>query len=77
MILLRLTLKKQITIARAWKRPNVQRQMSGKDDTVHICNGYYSATKRNKAGSCVEMWMDLESIIQSEVNQKEKTNITY
>ena len=60
------------TIARAWKQPNVQRQMNRKDDMVHIYNGYYSATKRNKTGSFVEMWMDLESIIQSEVNQKEK-----
>ena len=33
---------------------------------------YYSATKRNKTGSFVEMWMDLESVIQSEVSQKEK-----
>ena len=34
---------------------------------------YYSAIKRNKIGSFVEMWMDLESVIQSEVSQKEKT----
>ena len=34
--------------------------------------GYYSAIKRNKTGSFVEMWMDLESVIQSEVSQKEK-----
>ena len=32
---------------------------------------YYSAIERNKIGSFVEMWMDLESAIQSEVNQKE------
>ena len=60
------------TIARAWKQPNVQRQMNGKDDMVQIYNGYYSAMKRNKTGSFVEMWMDQESIIQSEVHQKEK-----
>ena len=30
------------------------------------------AIKRNKTGSFVEMWMDLESVIQSEVSQKEK-----
>ena len=46
--------------------------MNGKDDMVNIYNGYYSAIKRNKIGSFVETWMDLESIIQSEVNQKEK-----
>ena len=33
---------------------------------------YYSAIKRNKTGSFVEMWMDLESVILSEVSQKEK-----
>ena len=33
---------------------------------------YYSAIKRNKIGSFVEMWMDLETVIQSEVSQKEK-----
>ena len=33
---------------------------------------YYSAIKRNKVGSFVEMWMVLETVIQSEINQKEK-----
>ena len=33
---------------------------------------YYSAIKRNKFGSFVEMWMVLETVIQSEINQKEK-----
>ena len=33
---------------------------------------YYPAIKRNKIGSLVVMWTDLESIIQSEVSQKEK-----
>ena len=37
---------------------------------------YYSAIKMNKIGSFVEMWMDLESVIQSEV-RKRKTNIVY
>ena len=35
---------------------------------------YYSALKRNEIGSFVETWMDLETIIQSEVSQKEKNN---
>ena len=38
---------------------------------------YYSAIKRNEIGSFVETWMDLETIIQSEVSQKEKTTIIY
>ena len=33
---------------------------------------YYSAIKRNELGSFVETWMDLETVIQSEVSQKEK-----
>ena len=35
---------------------------------------YYSAIKRNKIVPFVEMWMDLETVIQSEV-RKRKTNI--
>ena len=37
---------------------------------------HYSAIERNKLGSFVEMWMDLESVIQREVSQR-KTNIVY
>ena len=33
---------------------------------------YYSAMKRNKIELFVVRWMDLESVIQSEVSQKEK-----
>ena len=33
---------------------------------------YYSAIKRKEIGSFVEMWMHLETIIQSEVSQKEE-----
>ena len=33
---------------------------------------YYSAINRNKTGSFAEMSMDLESVLQSEVSQKEK-----
>ena len=33
---------------------------------------YYSTIKRNEIGSFVEMEIDLESVIQSEVSQKEK-----
>ena len=34
------------------------------------------AIKRNKIGSFVGTWMDLQSVIQSEV-RKRKTNIVY
>ena len=33
---------------------------------------YYSAMKMNEVGSFVETWMDLETVTQSEVSQKEK-----
>ena len=33
---------------------------------------YYSAIKRNKIELFIVRWMDLESVIQSEVSQKEK-----
>ena len=33
---------------------------------------YYSAIKRKEIGSLVEIWMDLETVIQSEVSQKKK-----
>ena len=38
---------------------------------------YYSTIKRKEIGSFVEMYMDLETVIQSEVSQKEKTKIVY
>ena len=43
-----------------------------KEVVVCIYNGIYSTIKRNEIGSFVEMWMGLESVIQSEVSQKEK-----
>jgi len=38
---------------------------------------YYSAIKRNEIGSFVVMWMVLESLIQSDVSQKEKSKYVY
>ena len=46
-----------------------------KEDVVHIYNGIL-AIKRNKTGSFLEMWMDLETVIQSEV-RKRRINIVY
>ena len=40
-------------------------------DVVHTYNGIL-AIKRNKTELFVVRWMDLESVIQSEVSQKEK-----
>ena len=46
----------------------------GKDkgDVVIYTMEYYSAIKRNEIVSFVETWNDLETVIQSEVSQKEK-----
>ena len=34
---------------------------------------YYSAIKRNETVSFLEMWTDLETVIEREVNLKERT----
>ena len=38
---------------------------------------YYSAIKRNEIELFVVRWLDLESVMQSEVSQKEKQKILY
>ena len=43
-----------------------------KEDMVIYTMEYYSAIKRNEMGSFVETWMDLETVIQSEVSEREK-----
>ena len=61
------------TIARSWKQP----KCPSTDEWIKkMCYTYtmeyYSAIKRNEIGSSVEMWMDLETVTESEVSQKEK-----
>ena len=61
------------TIARSWKHlkcPLTDKRI--KKLWYIYTMEYYSAIKRNKIGSFVEMWMDPETVIQSEVSQKEK-----
>ena len=41
-------------------------------DVVHIYNGILLSHKKNEIESFVELWIDLESFIQSEVSQKKK-----
>ena len=65
------------TIARSWKQPKFPSTDEWRKKMWYIYTmEYYSAVKRNKTGSFVETWMDLETVIQSEVSQKEK-NIIY
>ena len=65
------------TIARTWKQPKCPLT----DEWIKLwyiyTMEYYSAIKRNESESFVETWMDLETVIQSEVSQKRKTNIVY
>ena len=61
------------TIARTWK----QLKYPSSDERIkkmwHIYTmEYYSAIKRNEMEVFVVRWMELESVIQSEVSQKEK-----
>ena len=61
------------TIARTWK----QLKCPSTDEWIKkmwyiYTMEYYSAIKKNEIGSFVETWMDLETVLQSEVSQKEK-----
>ena len=61
------------TIARTWKQPKCPLTDEWIKKTWHIYTmEYYSAIKRNKIELFVERGMDLETVIQSEVSQKEK-----
>ena len=65
-------------IARSWKQPKcpLTKEWIKKLQYIYIME-YYSAMKRNEIWSFVEMWMDLESVIQSEVSWKEKNKFIY
>ena len=66
-------IKALFTIARTWKQPRCPTIDECVKKMWHIYTmEYYSAIKRNKIGSFVDMWMDPESVIQSEVIQKER-----
>ena len=59
-------------MARTWKQP----KSPSTDEWVKMwysyTKEYYSATNRSETGSFVEMWRHPESVIQSEISQKEK-----
>ena len=61
------------TMARSWKQPECPLTDEWiKKMWYTYTREYYSAIKRNEIGSFVETSMDLETVIQSEVSQKEK-----
>ena len=62
-----------LTIARTWKQPKCPSTDEWIKKMWHIYTvEYYSTIKRNKIELFVVRWMDLESVILSEVHQKEK-----
>ena len=61
------------TIARTWKQPKCPSTDEWIKKMWHMYTmDYYSAIKRSEIELFVVMWMELESVIQSEVSQKEK-----
>ena len=61
------------TIARTWKQPKCPSSDEWIKQMWHIYTmQYYSAIRRNEMEVFVVRWMELESVIQSEVSQKEK-----
>ena len=61
------------TIARSWKQPKCPLTDEWVKKMWHICTTeYYSVIKGNEIEIFVVRWMDLETVIQSEVSQKEK-----
>ena len=65
------------TIASSWKQPKCPSTHEWTKKMWYIYTmEYYSAIKRNEIWSFVETWMDLETVIQREVSQKEN-NIVY
>ena len=61
------------TIARTWRQPKCPLTDEWIKKMWHTYTmEYSSAIKRNEIELLVVRWMDLESIIQSEVSQKEK-----
>ena len=62
-----------LTIARTWKQTKCPSTDEWIKKMWHIYTmAYYSAIKRNKIELFAVRWMDLETVIQSEVCQKEK-----
>ena len=61
------------TITRTWNQPKRPLTDEWIKKMWHIYTmEYYSAIKRNETELFVVKWMDIESVIQSEVSQKEK-----
>ena len=63
-------------IARSWKQPKCPSTDEWIKKMWYIyTKEYYSAIKRNEIGSFVETWLDLETVIQSEVRQRKTKTV--
>ena len=60
------------TIARSWKQPKCPSTDEWLKKWYIYTMEYYSTLKRKEIGLFVDTWMDLETVILSEVSQKEK-----
>ena len=61
------------TIARIWKQPRCPSSVEWIKEIGCVCTiEYYSVIEANETGSFVETRMDLETVIQSEISQKEE-----
>ena len=66
------------TVARTWKQPMCPSTDEWIKKTWHIYTmEYYSAIKRNEIEFFVVRWMDLESVVQSEVKSEREKQIPY
>ena len=60
------------TIAKTWKQPKCPSTEEWIKMWYIYTMEYYSAIRRNEIVPFAETWMDVETVIQSEVSQKEK-----
>ena len=66
------------TVARTWKQPKCPSTDEWIKEMWHIYTmEYYSAIKRNEIELLVLRWMDLETVIQSEVKSEREKQIPY
>ena len=66
------------TIARTWKQPRCPLTEEWIKKLWYIYTmEYYASVKKNAPESVLMMWKNLEPIIQNEVSQKEKQQVSY
>ena len=65
------------TVARTWKQPRCPFIDEWIKKMCYIFTiEYYSVVKYNELESLLVRWMNLEPVIQSDVNQKEKNTVS-